>query len=75
MKAECWKPALETELAAAGGESSDPTLVRIDASADLGPAGTDRMTCDECHGARLAKRGRNTGEVSKKCPSIRSLPA
>src|ERR1019366_666912 len=62
-------------LAVAGGESSDPTRVRGDAAADLGPAVADGLMCGGRSGARLAKRGRHTGEVSKKCPGIRSLPA
>jgi hypothetical protein len=46
-----------------------------DAAADLGPAVADGLMCGGRSGARLAKRGRHTGEVSKKCPGIRSLPA
>jgi hypothetical protein len=33
-------------LAVAGGESSNPTPVRVDAPADLGPAGADGLTRD-----------------------------
>jgi hypothetical protein len=40
-------------LAVAGGESSDPTPVRGNPSADLGAARADRLTGDGCHGVRL----------------------
>ena len=53
----------------------DSTPVRGDAAADLGPAGADRLTCDGRYGARVAKSGRHTGEVSEQCPRTRSLPA
>jgi hypothetical protein len=54
-------------LAAVGGEPSDPKPVRSDAAADLGSAGPDGLTRDECHEARLAKKGHKRGELSEKC--------
>src|SRR5450759_4535976 len=62
-------------LAVAGGESSDPTPVRGDAPADLGPAGADGLMCGGRSGAGLTKKEHRRGEVSEKCPSTRSLPA
>jgi hypothetical protein len=53
-------------LAVVGGESSDPTPVRGDAAADLGPAGADGLPCSERHEAGLAKREHRQGEVSRK---------
>ena len=41
----------------------------------LGPASADRLTCGGRYGARVAKSGRHTGEVSEQCPRTRSLPA
>ena len=64
-------PAGETRallLAAAGGESLDPTPVRGDASEDLGATGSGRLTRGECKDAGLATRGHKRGAVSKECP-------
>ena len=49
-------------LAVAGGESSDPTPVRGNPSADLGAARADRLT-GRCHGVRLS-RGRHQGTIT-----------
>ena len=61
-------------LAVAGGEPPNPTPVRVDAAADLGPAGADGLTCSERHGAGLTKKQHRQGEVSEKCSRTRSLP-
>jgi hypothetical protein len=58
-------------LAPAGGESPDPPPVRVDAPADLGVAGADRLTVDS-GGDHGAKNGRNTGGVSTGCRSRRA---
>ena len=75
---QAWRAVSETRallLPAPGGASPDSAPVRGDAAADLGPAGADRLTCGGRYGARVAKSGRHTGEVSEKCPRTRSLPA
>ena len=59
-------PAGETRallLAAAGGESLDPTPVRGDASEDLGATGSGTLTRGECKDAGLATRGHKRGAV------------
>ena len=69
-------PAGETRallLAAAGGESLDPTPVRGDASEDLGATGSGRLTRGECKDAGLATRGHKRGAVSKECPGSTDL--
>ena len=60
-------------LAPAGGEPPDPTPVRVDAPADLGAA-----RCRPADGrwrqeTVWAKRGRNAGEVSEKCPRTEAV--
>ena len=69
-------PAGETRallLAAAGGESLDPTPVRGDASEDLGTTGAGRLTRGECKDAGLATRGHKREAVSTECPGSTDL--
>ena len=59
-------------LAAAGGESPDPTPVRNDAPADLGITGPNGLTGGECNKAVGQKKGLNSGVVSEKSAGIGS---
>jgi hypothetical protein len=54
-------------LAAVGREPPDPTPVRVDAPADLGLAGADRLTGSGRSGAGLTQNEHRRGEVSEKC--------
>jgi hypothetical protein len=51
-------------LAAAGRESPDAPLIRVDAPADLGAPGADRLTDD---GGRRPS-GRREGAIRERCP-------
>lgn len=51
-------------LAVAGGESSDPTAVRGDVAADLGPVGPDRLTGGEFS---EEEGGRRKGTSMERC--------
>src|SRR5450759_1298364 len=66
-------------LALSGREPSDPTPVRVDAPADLGLTGADRLTGSGRCGAGLTQNEHRQGEVSEKCgrwrvrrPEVRS---
>ena len=52
-------------LAVAGGESSDPTPVRVDAPTDLGAPGADRLTGENRRGPSRETCPRNAMELCR----------